>query len=141
MHFNPTLFSNSSQQHNSIIITHKCSVVTVFLQMYTRLLQRKLPHKTINNFTADWNDGTLVAALVDAMAPGLCPENEDMDPENAYHNASHAMKLAEDWLEVPQVSQRKKIIKKCTCVTKWCKLIGSIDSVLPRPFSTVVLIP
>ena len=68
------------------------------------LLQRKLPHKTINNFTSDWNDGTLVAALVDAMAPGLCPENEDMDPQNAMQNASHAMKLAEDWLEVPQVS-------------------------------------
>ena len=40
---------------------------------------------------------------MDAMAPGLCPENEDMDPQNALHNASHAMKLAEDWLEVPQV--------------------------------------
>lgn len=74
--------------------------------MYTHLLQKKLPHKTINNFTSDWNDGTLVAALVDAMAPGLCPENEDMDPANALHNASHAMKLAEDWLEVPQVSER-----------------------------------
>ena len=69
------------------------------------LLQRKLPHKTINNFTSDWNDGTLVAALVDAMAPGLCPENEDMVPQNALQNASHAMKLAEDWLEVPQVSE------------------------------------
>lgn len=45
-----------------------------------------------------------MAALVDAMAPGLCPENEEMDPQNALHNASHAMKLAEDWLEVPQVS-------------------------------------
>ena len=67
-------------------------------------IQRKLPHKTINNFTSDWNDGTLVAALVDAMAPGLCPENEEMDPQNALHNAAHAMKLAEDWLDVPQVS-------------------------------------
>ena len=40
------------------------------------------------------------------MAPGLCPENEEMEPENALHNATHAMKLAEDWLDVPQVQTR-----------------------------------
>lgn len=45
-----------------------------------------------------------IAALVDAMAPGLCPENEAMEPENALENATHAMKLAEDWLDVPMVS-------------------------------------
>lgn len=65
-----------------------------------------MPEKNITNFTGDWNDGTNIAALVDAMAPGLCPENEAMVPENALHNASHSMKLAEDWLDVPMV--RKK---------------------------------
>lgn len=67
-------------------------------------MQKKLPDKNITNFTRDWNDGTNVAALVDAMAPGLCPECEGMDPENAFQNASHAMNLAEDWLDVPMVS-------------------------------------
>lgn len=38
------------------------------------------------------------------MAPGLCPENEVMDPANAFPNANHAMQLAEDWLDVPMVS-------------------------------------
>ena len=56
-----------------------------------------------------------MAALVDAMAPGLCPENEDMDPQNALHNATHAMKLAEDWLEVPQVSIRCSYVSLLTC--------------------------
>ena len=37
------------------------------------------------------------------MAPGLCPEHEAMNPNNALHNATHAMKLGEDWLDVPQV--------------------------------------
>ncbi len=37
------------------------------------------------------------------MAPGLCPEHEAMDPSNALQNATHAMKLGEDWLDVPQV--------------------------------------
>jgi len=38
------------------------------------------------------------------MAPGLCPEHEAMEPDSAMQNASHAMKLAEDWLDVPMVS-------------------------------------
>ena len=57
----------------------------------------------MKNFTSDWNDGTTIAALVDAVAPGLCPEYAVMNPQNSLENASHAMKLAEDWLDVPQV--------------------------------------
>ena len=63
-----------------------------------------IPDRTVKNFTTDWNDGVVVAALVDAIAPGLCPEYETMEPQDALENASHAMKLAEDWLGVPQVS-------------------------------------
>ena len=63
----------------------------------------------MKNLTSDWSDGTLVAALVDALAPGLCPEHSIMDPKNAQQNASHAMKLAEDWLDVPQVSWQLSI--------------------------------
>ena len=46
----------------------------------------------------------MIAAVVDAIAPGLCPEHADMSPDNALENATHAMKLAEDWLGVPMVS-------------------------------------
>ena len=63
-----------------------------------------MPDRPIKNFTTDWNDGVVIAALVDGCAPGLCPEYATMDPENALENASHAMKLADDWLGVPQVS-------------------------------------
>ena len=66
-------------------------------------LQSKLPYEKINNLTTDWNDGTLIAKLVDAMAPGLCPEAHIMEPENALENASTAMDLAEQWLNIPQV--------------------------------------
>ena len=63
-----------------------------------------MPDKNLKNLTSDWNDGTMVAAVVDAVAPGLCPEHVDMNPENAVENATTAMKLAEDWLGVPMVS-------------------------------------
>lgn len=66
-------------------------------------VQDKIPDKDIKNFTSNWNDGTAIAALVDSIAPGLCPEADFMESKNALENATFAMKLAEDWLGVPMV--------------------------------------
>ena len=44
-----------------------------------------------------------MAALVDAVAPGLCSEAYTMKPEDGLENAKLAMDRAEDWLGVPQV--------------------------------------
>lgn len=71
------------------------------LSPYTQGL---IPDMDVKNLTKDWNDGTKIAAVVNAVAPGLCPECAEMKPENALENATHAMKLAEDWLGVPMVS-------------------------------------
>ena len=67
-------------------------------------IQSKVPELPINNFTSDWNDGRAVGALVDAVAPGLCPDWADWNPKDAAQNASEAMGLADDWLNIPQVS-------------------------------------
>ena len=64
--------------------------------------------KKITNLTKDWNDGTAIAALVDAMAPGLFPEYAELDPADAVENAEQAMKLADEWLGVPMVSRRER---------------------------------
>lgn len=66
-------------------------------------VQKKLTTKKVTNFTQDWNDGTVIAALVDAMSPGLCPNYATMIPENALENATCAMKLAENSLGISQV--------------------------------------
>uniref|UniRef100_T2MH46 Filamin-A n=1 Tax=Hydra vulgaris TaxID=6087 RepID=T2MH46_HYDVU len=67
-------------------------------------VKSKLPAEVpINNFNKDWCNGIAVAALVEAIAPGLFPSWDDLDPKNALENAKEAMKLAEDWLGVPQV--------------------------------------
>ena len=71
----------------------------------TQSSQGLIPDMDVKNLTKDWNDGRKIAAVVDALAPGLCPEHAQMKPENALENAAHAMKLAEDWLGVPMVSQ------------------------------------
>ena len=43
-------------------------------------MQNKVPGVPINNFTSDWTAGIKVGALVDSVAPGLCPDWEDWDP-------------------------------------------------------------
>ncbi|XP_033643960.1 filamin-A-like isoform X2 [Asterias rubens] len=70
-------------------------------------IQNKVPELPIKNFTRDWNDGRAIGALVDAVAPGLCPDWEDWDPKDNLKNAKEAMKLAQDWLDVPQVLDPK----------------------------------
>lgn len=73
-------------------------------------IQSKVPDLPINNFSNDWNDGRAVAALVDALAPGLCPDWDDMKPENALQNAKEAMNLADDWLGVPQLVKPEEMV-------------------------------
>lgn len=70
-------------------------------------VKSKLPPEIpMNNFTTDWNDGRAIAALVDAIEPGLYPDvdPEDLDPNDALNNAKTAMDTAEKYLGVPPVS-------------------------------------
>uniref|UniRef100_V5GPF5 Filamin-A n=1 Tax=Anoplophora glabripennis TaxID=217634 RepID=V5GPF5_ANOGL len=73
-------------------------------------IQTKLPDLPIKNFTTDWNDGKAVGALVDAVAPGLCPDWPDWDPKDGVQNASEAMGLADDWLNIPQLIKPEEIV-------------------------------
>ncbi|RZC35933.1 filamin-A [Asbolus verrucosus] len=73
-------------------------------------IQTKLPELPIHNFTTDWNDGKAVGALVDAVAPGLCPDWPDWDPKDSVQNASEAMGLADDWLNIPQLIKPEEIV-------------------------------
>ena len=65
----------------------------------------KMPESVpMDNLNKDWSDGRAVACLVDAVAPGLFPECEDLNPADGLENARQAMQAAEDWLGVPQVA-------------------------------------
>ena len=67
-------------------------------------IQHKIPYRPITNFTSEWNDGIALGALVDSIAPGLCPDWEDWQAKNSVSNATEAMEMAEKWLNVPQVN-------------------------------------
>ncbi|XP_025155051.1 filamin-A isoform X3 [Harpegnathos saltator] len=73
-------------------------------------IQSKVPDLPITNFTSDWNDGRAVGALVDAVAPGLCPDWQDWNPKDAVQNASEAMGLADDWLNIPQLIKPEEMV-------------------------------
>ncbi|XP_011868572.1 PREDICTED: filamin-A isoform X1 [Vollenhovia emeryi] len=73
-------------------------------------IQSKVPDLPITNFTSDWNDGRAVGALVDAVAPGLCPDWQDWNPKDAMQNASEAMGLADDWLNIPQLIKPEEMV-------------------------------
>ncbi|XP_063707051.1 filamin-A isoform X3 [Culicoides brevitarsis] len=73
-------------------------------------IQNKVPDLPIGNFTNDWNNGRAVGALVDAVAPGLCPDWPSWDPKDALQNATEAMALADDWLNVRQLLKPEDLV-------------------------------
>lgn len=73
-------------------------------------IQSRMPDIPIGNFTSDWTSGKAVGALVDACAPGLCPDWEIWDPKDAVQNASEAMGLADDWLNVRQLVRPEELV-------------------------------
>ncbi|CAH1121501.1 unnamed protein product [Ceutorhynchus assimilis] len=73
-------------------------------------IQSKIPDLPMKNFTTDWNDGKRLGALVDSVAPGLCPDWPDWDPKDSVQNASEAMGLADDWLNIPQLIKPEEIV-------------------------------
>uniref|UniRef100_A0A5K4F492 Filamin-related n=1 Tax=Schistosoma mansoni TaxID=6183 RepID=A0A5K4F492_SCHMA len=73
-------------------------------------VKQKLPMIPIRNFTTDWNDGVAIGALVDACAPGLCPDWTHWDHQNPLRNATEAMTAADDWLSIPQLIRPEEMV-------------------------------
>ena len=74
-------------------------------------VQDKVPDAVkVNNFTSDFKDGKPLGALVDSVAPGLCPDWEDWDPSKPVENAREAMDLADKWLNVPKLLTPEEIV-------------------------------
>ncbi|CAH8547224.1 unnamed protein product [Heterobilharzia americana] len=69
-----------------------------------------MPGIPVRNFTTDWNDGIAIGALVDACAPGLCPDWVSWDQKKPLRNATEAMTAAENWLAVPQLIRPEEMV-------------------------------
>ena len=69
-----------------------------------------MPDLNVNNFTSDWKDGKTIGALVESTGPGLCPDWQDWDPNKPVQNATEAMDLAENWLDVPKLLTPEEMV-------------------------------
>jgi filamin len=58
-------------------------------------VRKMIPHKNVKNLTSDWNDGTCLAALLEAKFPGILPKAKSMSPANARENIEKCLDLAE----------------------------------------------
>lgn len=81
-------------------------------QRLLKWIQNKIPDVPVNNFTTDWNDGKAIGALVDSVAPGLCPDWKDWKPEDSVKNVGTALQQADDWLDVPQLIKPKEMTNR-----------------------------
>ena len=64
----------------------------------------------MRNFTTDWNDGVALCSMVEAVAPGLCPEYSSLDPNAKLENARLGLDRAEQGLGVPKVCSYHTIL-------------------------------
>lgn len=66
-------------------------------QRLMQWIRSKLPSDVpVTNFTSDWNDGTALGALVDALVPGACDNWRQWRPDDALENTKKAMQAAEN---------------------------------------------
>ena len=79
------------------------SSVMTASKMLLAWFQASLPQLHITNFSRDWNDGVKLSALVNYCKPGLIPNWDQKDPNNAFENIQNAISLAREHFEIPEV--------------------------------------
>ena len=74
-------------------------------------IKEKIPEFNITSFGGkDWNSGLALAALVDAVQPGLFPNHKKLDKKNAKRNVEKAVTLAKEKLGIDDVLKPDEII-------------------------------
>jgi len=73
-------------------------------------VRRKIPDKGIKNFDHDWNDGTAICHLVEALKQGLFPDLAELNPSNQLDNAKRGTEAAENNMGIPPVLAAEDMI-------------------------------
>ena len=90
----PEFLNNPSVDEMSVMtyISYFCQPA---MKNLLEWVQSKIPHQGIKNFSSDWNTGVNLAALIDAVSPGLFQDWNQLDPHDAISNLEKAMTAAE----------------------------------------------
>ena len=95
----PAIISNDDLSNPDVDELSTMTYLSQFLQAAsTNLLKwvrKAIPGRTVKNLTTDWNDGTRLAALLEAKFPGTIPDANQMSPEDARENIERCFEVAE----------------------------------------------
>ncbi|RUS83369.1 hypothetical protein EGW08_008872 [Elysia chlorotica] len=77
------------------------------------------------DFTASWQDGIVLCALVETLSPGACPRFNLLKPHQRVNNCRLGITLAQKYLQVAQVplSPEEMAIADDGCEVKICHLV------------------
>ena len=81
-------------------VSYFCGVNSPGAESLLKWVNSMIPDYGITNFTSDWRDGRALCALVDALAPGLCPDHKQLDASRALDNVKRGMQLGESKLRI-----------------------------------------
>jgi len=73
-------------------------------------VRKKIPEKGIKNFDHDWNDGTALCHLIEALKQGNFPDLASLDPNNGLENAKRGTEAAENSMGIPPVLAAEDMI-------------------------------
>ncbi|KAK6042786.1 hypothetical protein COOONC_19709 [Cooperia oncophora] len=84
-------------------------------------IQSALPEMKLTNFRTNWNDGRALSALLEYCQSGLCPEWRGLDPEKGLANCERALKLANEYLNIPPIISAAHLnsphLDELSCIT------------------------
>ena len=83
---------SSKQVDDLSVMTYLSYFISLLNDHLLEWLQARLPERQITNLTTDWNDGINLAALLDHQF-SLCPNWQDMDPEDKVGNMERLLPL------------------------------------------------
>jgi len=96
----PEDFSNPEVDDLSVM-TYLSYYVRYFMKILLQWIRQKVTFRVIDDLDNDWCDGLCLTALCNSIKPGMLPDVNTLNPENALQNVTNAMIAAERELGIP----------------------------------------
>ena len=73
-------------------------------------VQKMIPHMNIKNISTDWNDGLVLAALLEAQFPGVFPDASQLQSHDAFRTIQRCLEICEAKMGIKPVITEKEIM-------------------------------
>ena len=115
LHYSSVAITHNNNNHGGEEINkqpeqHQATPVESPKKKLLGWMKQKLGGLDVGNFTSDWVDGKRLGALVNGVAPGLCPDWSSWRSDEQLRNTSEAMELADKWLGVSKLISPEEMV-------------------------------